>query len=598
MAHIKHSTTRAENTAPEWLGVGRAIGELANTWSERHDLVGYVGKGAGSGAPACYNPSLAEVEVDIDIAFGKATTPEMIGDLRERTQQFEFPKATGAIMHEAFHAKFSQWDLEKPAKDLKKDEHAALVLLEESRIEAQGLLAMPDARNFLRACAIDIVINDATERFSSSSNTQSAAMLVGLVHARVDAGVLEYDEAEELMLLVEKYLSTEVVCKLRAIAKEFQKHTKHSDIEPCYPLAIEWAKLVRETAEEKGDAPQEGESGEGGASGASSEFIEEMMEALEEMGAIVAIANSDELADQQQTEDWKNEVKGKQEAQKEKQENEEIASKVFQKGTIEAGGRTSSRLVEKRKPTSEERIAAVTIASMLDKAKYRERDEIEIASITPPGRLRTRAMVQGAAMKSRGIVQQTEAWRRTVRKHTDDPTLTVGVMVDISGSMGMAMKPMATTAWVMSEATRRVQGKCAMVYYGSDVFPTLKAGQHLDDVNVFTACDNTEKFDKAFRALDGALNLLNGKGARLLVVVSDGQYTHEEQAKAKKWHSRCAEAGVAVLWLPFDDGHYAKQIAQHGNAAVMSGVLDPTAAANEIGRAAAGILTNVGRRVA
>lgn len=599
MAHLKHSTTRAENTPPEWLGVGKAIGELANKWSSRHDLVGYVGKNAGHGAPACYNPSLAEVEVDIDIAFGKATTPAMVGDLTDRAQQFEFPKAVGAIMHEAFHAKFSQWDLEKPAKELKKDEHAALILLEESRIEAQGLLALPDSRNFLRACAIDIVINDAEEKFATASSTQSAAHLVGLVHARVDAGVLDISEAEGLMNLVDDVLGEEVVAKLRDIAKKFQAHTLHANIEPCYPLAIEWAKLVREKMEENGEEPNEqGEPQAGGGAGIPKELLEEMMDALEEMGAVVAIANSDELADQQQMEDWQNEVKSKQEEQKQQKENEEVASKVFQKGTTEVGAKTSSRLVEKRKPESDERIAAVTISAMLEKAKYRERDAIEIASITPPGRLRTRALVQGAAMKSRGIVQQTEAWRRTVRKHTDDPTLTVGVMVDISGSMGMAMKPMATTAWVMSEAVRRVQGKCAMVYYGADVFATLKPGQHLSEVNTYTACDHTEKFDKAFRALDGGLNLLNGSGARLLVVVSDGQYTHDEQMKARKWVTQCADAGVAILWLPFDEGYYAKEIAKHGNAAVMSGVLDPVKAANEIGREAARVLTSVGRRAA
>jgi hypothetical protein len=84
----------------------------------------------------------------------------------------------------------------------------------------------------------------------------------------------------------------------------------------------------------------------------------------------------------------------------------------------------------------------------------------------------------------------------------------------------------------------------------------------------------------------------------LLVIVSDGQYTHEEVQKARKWVTRCTEAGVAILWLPFDGGHYAREIAKHGNAIVVSDLLDPTAAASQIGSAAAGVLTNVGRRVA
>jgi hypothetical protein len=119
--------------------------------------------------------------------------------------------------------------------------------------------------------------------------------------------------------------------------------------------------------------------------------------------------------------------------------------------------------------------------------------------------------------------------------------------------MSSAMHPMASTAWIMSEAVRRVQGRCAMVYYGSDVFPTLKAGQRLKEVSVYSAPDGTEQFDRAFRSLDGSLNLLNGTGARLLVVVSDGHYTPEETEMAKRWLKACTRNGVAVLWLPIGD---------------------------------------------
>ena len=599
MAHIKHSTTRADNTPYEWLGVGMAIGELANQWSERHDLVGYVGTNAGHGAPACYNPELAEVEVDTAIAFGAGVTPEMVGDLRERGQQYEFPKATGAIMHEAFHAKFSQWSIPDAKEALKPNEFTALMWLEESRIEAQGLAMMPKAKPFLKACAIDIVIGEAKERFAENSNTMSASFFVATVHARIDAGILEYDDVAELVDLVNDYIGLERVRELRAIAREFQAHKYHEIADPyLYDLARKWAEIVQEVAEEKGDAQPEGAEGEGGegSGSATPDFIEEMMEALEEAKESVAIGVMGDLGDQEQQEEWEEEVKQKGEAQKERKSNEEMGRKVFRKGTTEMGGKSNSRLHERRKPLPEERVAAVTVAQMLEKAKYRDRDETEIASITPPGRLRTRALVQGRALKGRGVMTQVEPWRKTVRKQTDEPTLTVGVMVDISGSMGGAMNPMATTAWVMSEAVKRVQGKTAMVYYGNDVFATLKPGQHLEDVSVWTASDGTEKFDKAFRALDGGLNLLHGRGARLLVVVSDGHYTYEEQKNARKWVHRCSEAGVGVLWLPFDEGYMAKRYGEAGAMQVVTGALDPASAAKEIGRAASKALETVGAR--
>jgi hypothetical protein len=231
---------------------------------------------------------------------------------------------------------------------------------------------------------------------------------------------------------------------------------------------------------------------------------------------------------------------------------------------------------------------------MLDKAKYRDRDEVDIHSILPPGRLRTRAMVQGAALKAKGVMSQAEPWRRTVRKHVDDPTLTIGVMVDISGSMSEAMEPMAVTAWVMSEAVRRVQGRAAMVYYGEAVFPTLKPGQHLSEVTIYTAPDGTEKFDSAFKALNGGLNLLNGTGARLLVVVSDGCYTGQERQAAKHWLNECKRAGVGVLWLSIDPGHHAQTITRDTGAVLLPNTSQPTAVATEIGSAAARALTSVG----
>jgi hypothetical protein len=137
-----------------------------------------------------------------------------------------------------------------------------------------------------------------------------------------------------------------------------------------------------------------------------------------------------------------------------------------------------------------------------------------------------------------------------------------------------------------------------MVYYGSDVFPTLRPGQHLDQVNVYTAPDGTEKFNRAFKALDGSLQLLSGSGARLLVVVSDGHYTGEEQEHAKRWMRRCQESGVAVLWLPFERGGMAASLARGTDTVVLEGTLDPASAATEIGRAAAAALTKVGTRKA
>ena len=593
MAHIKSSSERASATPTEWLPLGRQIGELANEWSGRYDLVGYVGENAGHGAPACYNPALAEIEVDVVRAFGKGTTPEMIGDLSQRKSQYEFPRAIGALYHEAFHACFSEWSMENAHEALKEDEYQALVLLEETRIEFQGLLAKPRSKEFLRACAMELVVADSAEGFSTMPDTAKSAFLVALVHARVEAGILDSEDVAEITNLVDEFLGYDTVSALLEIAEKFRAHDDHANADPVlYGLAREWAEIVRDKVEENGESEESSSEGEGES--AMSEFAEALAEAMEEAKATVAISSTEALDEQEQKEDWQEQVETKASKAKDSQVNAETAKKIFSKGSG-GEGRTSSRLIETRQPTTEERRGAVTIASWLEKAKYRERDITEIASVVPPGRLRTRALVQSKAMEARGVRQEVAPFRKKVRRQTDEPTLTVGVMVDISGSMSSAMEPMASTAWIMSEAVRRVQGKTAMVYYGNEVFPTLKPGQHLGDVKVWSAPDGTEKFDEAFRALDGGLNLLNGSGARLLVVTSDGAYVSDQYEKAKKWVKRCREAGVAVLWLPFDNGHYARGVERLG-ATVISGVLDPATSALEIGREASRALTEVGKR--
>jgi hypothetical protein len=610
--HLRYDHHRAGATPPEWLQVGRSVGELVNQCALRNDVIAYIGPGAGGDGVACYNPTLGEVEVNVERAFGKGVRPDQVGDFTKRDQHYEFPRAAGAVMHEAFHARFSLWGFERAAASLTPDEFQSLLLLEESRIESYGRAALPESLVFLRSSALELAIGDAEERFAEGSNVRGAAMIVALVHGRVEAGVLEREEVESLLLLVESALGSGVVGRLVDILRRVHLHADHANVDPLCELAREWEAVVREAMEAAGEDPNAGAggvgagAGAGGAGGGDADdeggsplpgFLREALEALEEAADEVRVANHGRLADQERDEGWRDEAKQRGDDAKRRQEAQKVAGEVFG-GSHSAGGGTDtgksfSVVQERRLPTPQERSAAVIVAGLLERAKYRDRDATEIATDVPPGRLRTRALVQGAAMRSRGVIAPVQPWRRTVRKVTDDPTLTVGVMVDISGSMVDAMEAMATTAWVMGEATRRVQGRCAMVYYGNDVFPTLRVGQQLPEVTVWTAPDNTEKFHKAFTALDGELDLLDGSGARLLVVVSDGHYTADETKRAMEAVDRCARAGVAVLWLPFRRGHMAAELTR-GNAEVVEGIADPAAAATAIGNAAAVALTRAG----
>jgi len=598
MSHFGNTKIQ-RTTPPEWLGVGAQIGKLVNDWAQRSDLVAYVGERAGidSGAPALYNPASAEVEVNTAIAFG-FVTPEQVGDLNQRNQQFEFPKASGAILHEALHARFSTWDMPKAMEALTPEEYGALHLLEESRIEALGVRTYPQNRSFLRACAMEIVLADMSEdAIKEMTQVRQVAHLLALTYARVTAGVLENDDVEPVRVLVDSTLSGKTLDALRTIWTKFQHLDARSDVERMYELAREWVQAVKEESEEQGE-PQPGESGESGEGGAGEAFAEMIREAIEEALGNAEIGSAQEAQDQQTQEEYKEQAQSKQDKGAENRAHQQVSGKVFGTGTSPSESGSNSVLRESRMPTSEERVSAVKIAKALERAKYRDRVRIESGSVLPPGRVRSRVVVQGEAMRARGVTTPVEAFRRVQRKHTDDPNLTVGVMVDISGSMGSAMEAMASSAWILSEASRRVQGKTAMVYYGSGVFPTLKPGQHLDKVNVYTASDSTEKFDKAFQALNGSLNLLDGSGARLLVVVSDGHYTSDEHTKAQEWIRRCASSGVAVLWI--GAGSYGSMGEEYTTGMASASYVqlggNATDASDAIGRMAEVALTSAGSR--
>jgi hypothetical protein len=605
MGHIKISASRAEQTAPEWLPIGARVGDLVNTWAGRSDIVAYVGPGAGGEAPACFNPKLAEVEVNVNIAFGANVSPATIGDLSKRDTLFDWPRASGAIFHEALHARYSRFSLEAAQKELSDHEFRALMTLEESRIEKHGVDNFPGNRVFLRACALEIVLHDIQQQADDhlSHGIRSVAGLAALTCARVDAGSLDAVDVDEVKIIVVEHLGQNIYDELRSIWIRFQAHDNHANPAALFELAREWEKILSQLAKESGEEPEGGASADSGILVLIDAVLDELKEAIEESASNVAIATGDEVQEQEQKEDWQQVVDLRSQAARQQREHENIAHEVFSASTTEIRSTGSgSSLTETRPPTPAERSAAVKIAQLLEKAKYRERDETEIQSILPPGRLRTRAVVQQAAYKAQGSMMNAEPWKRTVRKHTDDPTLKVGVMVDISGSMSAAMQPMAATAWAMSEAARRVQGRCAMVYYGSGVFPTLKPGQHLDQVNVYTAPDATEKFDKAFKSLDGSLGLLTGNGARLLVVVSDGVYTDTELDRAKHWLRECDRNGVAVLWLSYiNEGYnphrgYLEKITEGTSAHVLQNITDPSAAALRIGQAAAQALEKIGRK--
>lgn len=596
MAHYKperRATNRKNEMLPEWYRVASQLGQLVNGWSGRSDLVVYCGENAAEGeaVAALYHDS-AEIEVNVTKAFG-FDTPETLGNLLDKNTHYDNPKAIGVIYHESLHARHSNWDRELISKELEPSEIRAFMLLEEVRIEARGVVEVPKNKLFLRESALSFALEEVNEAtLQNVSEVWQSGMLAVLAMGRFDVGILELNDVRLIYARLIENLGQELFDNLRKIWTEFAG-LKVSQVERGMELAREWVKLMKQAdpeGENQFGEAKAGEAGEGEQSGSLSELLSEIADQ-------VGFDNAESLADQKTLEEWEKESKERSQTAKNRNQKKQTAQKIFDKQNDAKGSGSNSELKESRNPTPQERAAAVTIAKMLEKAKYRERSLHEVRSTIPQGRLNARAAVQNAALAARGSIERVPAWDRKVRKHTDDPTLRLGVLVDVSGSMYNAMEAMATTAWIMSEAGRRIQAKTAMVYYGSGVFPTLRVGQRLDQVRVFTAADGTEEFQDAYSAIDGELGLTFGDGVRMLVIVSDGQYRPSQVEAARRALAECKQNGVAVLWITPKDlwSYTARQIISEAAWGVHLNGLDVSEIAIQVGKAAAEALGKVSR---
>lgn len=572
MAHYKVKTgsrlrSRTQTTNPEWLKVCSQIGRVVNDWAWRSDLVVYGGEDSAEGrAVAAYYADISEIEVNLGKAFGELTPPSLIGDFRSRDTQYEYPVVSGIVYHEALHARHTNWDFDYLKENLDNTEGEAFMLLEESRIERKGILERPENKQFLRASALEMALEEVNSESLSKmgSDVWQTAKLAGLSIARVDSGVLEVSDIDEIYESVVAILGKELFDELRKVWIAYQE-LGVPQIAEAVALAKKWVELLRqadpegepnssnpfsEGEESESEGAGEGDSENGEQQSKSSEALGQLIKKLSESALATELNANDSIAEQQQQEKWQDEAKSRRNEAKKANDRKQTAKEVFHKQhNQESGNGSGSRISERRQPTGAERASAVLIAKALEKAKYRERSVHTRKTQAPVGKLIMRNAIQNQAMESMGKRGELPSWKHKTRKHTDDPTLRLGVMVDVSGSMGMAMEAMGSTAWIMSEAGRRIQAETAMIYYGSGIFPTLSRGQRLSEVSIYTAPDGTEKFAEAFEALDGELGLTFGDGVRMLVVVSDGNYTPSQTQRAKDLLRECRQAGVAVLWI-------------------------------------------------
>ena len=518
--------------AAAWLAFSAQMTAQVAPVAGRDDLTVTVAPGAGRGAPACFIPASAEIEVNADhLGVDPATADPANPADRER-----YPALWGATVHECAHAAHSRW---RAPQGTDAAWSAAATALEESRIEARQVTCRPGDRAWLRACTCQIVIGDFAAAAAPPASAAEAGSAAALILAREDAGILEAAEVEPVARAVAAVIGEEKLGQLRQVWREAHR-TRDDDAKGMVRLGRRWCRILGVAPDQPAPKADPAEAG-GPPSPVAS--------AVGEASARVEDASRAEFAPPPPFPPGAAEAR---EAEnKARRQAGDASARVFARDPGDGSGGTTGTT---REPTPDEQAAARRLGRALREASAGGRAETVITSATPPGRLRMRQAVAADAQRAAGSMPTAKPFTRVERRRVPAPPLAVGIACDVSGSMSAFTGPVASTAWILARATASLPAaRTATVTYGRDVRPVTYPGAVPAQVAEFSATGKYEDFTRAVNALDGALGLSRPGSTRILVIVSDGRYKGTQHADGQKLITRLAASGCLVIWIAPSD---------------------------------------------
>ncbi|MEW1633584.1 hypothetical protein AB0469_05885 [Streptomyces sp. NPDC093801] len=520
-----------------WLRVGAELGDRLVALSGRQDLLVTCRPGTRSGAPAAFFPALGEVEFDVGLFAplqAHEIHPRIVGD-EER-----YPAAWGVFVHEAAHAAHSVWT---PPAGAEPRVVEAAFLLEESRAEGAHLTRRPTDRTYLRTSARTLVMPDIAH--PTLQGIEHAASVAALILGRRDVGILDAGETRAVADLCETVLGADLLATLTRIWTAVHQCADH-DATTMLGHAQEWCDAL--------DAAAPALPVPAGLADLLSGAVGVVMDSM-------AATDAADLAEQAAANNAmaaQSKAQAQDRAQRAGQRRQAAATakSVFSaRGTVSPDGTPEPRsnpVTGTRRPTAAEQSAASRLSRALRAAAYRERTEERTTSPTPPGRLNMRAALARDAQRAAGSVPTAEPFTHTRRRTSPTPPLRVGIAVDVSGSMRAACAPVASAAWIVARAAALTDpdSLTATIAYDRHLTaltrPTHRAPER---VTTFGANGGAHNLGDAIDALDHGLALSLPGAGRLLVIVTDAQYTSDETAAAVTRVKRLTTAGCAVLQL-------------------------------------------------
>lgn len=244
------------------------------------------------------------------------------------------------------------------------------------------------------------------------------------------------------------------------------------------------------------------------------------------------------------------------------------------------------RPISSRPLTGSERQGVNSLAHRLLQVANPGRSITKVSRETPPGRLNMKEVFRGITQEMRGNTRVvTKPYIAQEVGPAPNVPLTVGCMADISGSMYDAMEPLAVARSSLAIAVHQVHGTVATVLFGNNAYGIQAPHEVVSNVEVYEANGSYEDYVNGFSMIDSALNLVDGDGARLLVIMTDGHFVLREATEwAEKSMDMCRRNGVAVIWMTMDK-YFAREDTFGWGRLVVADKMSPQGVAELLGNA-------------
>lgn len=517
----------------------------------------------------------------------------------------------GLIQHEAAHSEWSRWT-ELAGDDFAKASAAANVVMqfEELRIESRVIeyrskaddkvFALSGMRRPLQL-SFAWLCREATDSFFESGTKRDVAGAWSLIYGRHLAGVVEEKTVEGIHLAAETRIGVSDLAKLESILVEAIALPPVAGIHKrLLELAERWLKVVGEEGEGEvsseaiestsggGDGDGDGDADVDPSSGGAEDADEDEDDSADEDGSEDVDGDGPSSPARSGIDAETEDGHGRSDELPEvldslsKSIAEEILKPVDKTLRL-ADSKTEARLVLsgaddfgqvkpsgytfsgdyygisrwQEVPSASDRNTVAKIARQLERISLPAVTKKKLPHELPPGRVNMRQAMAASVERERGAKITAKPWKKTKRTHTETKPTIIGIMTDVSGSMGWAVPETAKFGYVFSNAGARVSARSAVVAFGSDVEIMVRPGERLDKLRFRYADGGTEMFDRGAAALDGVLHLTEMRNAvRLVMVTSDGVLVRPKEIdRALLWVERWRKAGVHIVWCGFNAHH-------------------------------------------